>query len=194
MACGGPQPTCPTCPVADFQLLGPATLLGNPQPASGQTWGRVELLLSPQAGSPWSIPASKLTQNGEGYSFTSQANESNVITVFVVGTAEGDKVNVTTMSVSVWLGASDVKSLVSNTGLKIRLRLDQDVQNVQFNIKGYVYEAGPKDPSTGISKESCKGEYVGGEGGSFGGSSGLITLKDECSANSSSGCWKSCSD
>ncbi len=194
VACGGPQPTCPTCPIADFQLLGPANLLGDTQPASGQTWGRVELLLSPQAGSSWSIPASKLSANGDGYSFSSQANESNVITVFLVGKAEGDNVNVTTMSVSVWLGASDIKSLVSSTGLKLRMRLDKDVQNIQFNIKGYVYQAGPKDPTTGISRESCKGEYVGSEGGSFGTSSGIITLKDECSDNASSGCWKTCSD
>lgn len=188
VACGGPQPACPNCPTVEFHLVGPSNLIvGDQAPVSGQTWGRVELLLSPKAGNTWSISIAdaKLTKSEGGWVFSSQANESTVVSVRLRGTEVDGNVNVTTMSVSVWLGASDVNNLTSANGLKLRLRLNENLP-VAFDVLGYVWQA-----TNASGPESCKVQFSVDAGGSFATGGTPIMVQGECSGDQSS-CWKTC--
>lgn len=189
-SCSTPA-SCPTCPTVDLHLLGPkALLLQNQDPSAAQTWGRIELLLSPTANGFWKIPKSKLQSAGSGWVFSSAFNQGKGTDVILLGKEEGDNVLVSTLSVSVWLGNTDISELTSDKGFKVRLRLAESLStSVSFVMSGFVWQA-PVANST--PKETCRGQFALGNPGYFVTNGTPVTVQGECKSQQT-GCWQTCS-
>lgn len=189
-ACSTP-PTCPTCPTLDLQLAGPRNLLlQGDTPTSGQTWGRVEILLSPGSGvSAWKVPKDKLQAAGSGWVFSSNFNQGKGIDVILLGQEQGNVVAITTMSISVWLSAKDISDLTSDLGFKVRLRLAAEVtSSVTFQLSGFVWQA---PAANSQQKQICRGQFVLGNQGQFAVNGTPVTIQGECK-NQSNHCWQTC--
>lgn len=192
VACG-PTPLCPSCPVVELHLLGPSALIlqgqqGSPQ--GNQTWGWVEVLLTPPPGSIWILLKSRLKKDGSGWLFVSNSNSSRSVKVALLGTEEGDVVKVTQISANIYLSGSDAASLASEKGVKLRLRLSEAVANeTSFLLSGTVQRIQQQgNTNTGV----CQAQFAFGDARSFSQQPPLAVVQDQCNG-ASSGCWRACS-
>lgn len=196
------EPVCPTCPVLDYHIkIDKNSIIKSEadKPKSGTYWGRVELVLEPAKIGDWKLPNDpskyKVDPNAKqndslGWSYLSSFNDSNGTEVRLTGKLQDKQIIVETINVNVWLDKSNVNSLTSDKGLKMRLRLDLTPSKsaLSYSVRGYIRKITKVE---GNNSDVCVVRFLP-ESKRFAAPGAASEVFQQCPKENEKGCWLPC--